>query len=93
MMMTDAGNGPKITWRLMMTLRSPFLGQPPIPTSIGLIADIPPEQAVRHFTTKMMSDLRGAFEQQKTNMAKAPGLNLSGLPGLPGAAAMRQGPN
>jgi hypothetical protein len=88
LMLTDTDNGPKHTWRLMVTLRSPFLGQPPIPASIGLIAEMPPEQAVRHFAAKMVADLRAEFERRKRGMANAPGLNLPGLPG-----AMKQGPN
>jgi hypothetical protein len=84
----DTPKGPQTSWRLLMTLRAPFLGQPPIGASIGLIADMPPEQAVRHFVTKMTGDLRAEFERRKGNMVNAPGLNLPGLPG-----AMKQGPN
>jgi hypothetical protein len=72
--------------------RSPFLGQQPIGASLGLNAEMPPEPAVRHFVTKMTGDLRQEFAKRKTDMVKAPGLNLPGLPSaLPGAA--KQGPN
>jgi hypothetical protein len=92
MQVTDTAKGPQVSWRLLMTLRGPFLGQAPIGASIGLMTDSPPEQAVRHFTAKMMGDLRQEFGKRKTNMVRAPGLNLpGGLTGLPGA--LKQGPN
>jgi hypothetical protein len=82
-------------WAIMVSLRGPFLGQPPMCATLLLqgAGGVPQEQGVRVLVTKIMGQLRQAFAQQKTSMVKAPGLGLEGLlnPGLKGA--MKQGPN
>lgn len=93
MIVAETPQGQAVSWRLLVTLRAPFLGQP-IGASIGLKGDMPPEPAVRHFTSQMTSDLRQEFERRKTNMVKAPGLGLPGLPGMAGLPGVpKQGPN
>jgi len=90
----QAQQGAVPLWALMVSLRGPFLGQPPMCATILLAGagGVPQEQGVRAIVTSVMGQLRQAFEQQKTGMVKAPGLGLNGLPaGLKGA--MKQGPN
>jgi hypothetical protein len=82
---TPAGN--TAAWVILVSLRAPFLGRPPIAASMKLTG-MPPEPLIRQVVKKLVSDLRQAFEQQKTGMVNAPALNLPGLPG-----AMKQGPN
>jgi len=91
---TPQGTGAVPQWAVMVSLRSPFLGQPPLCATMLLsgAGGVPAEQLVTTVTAKMVSDLRQAIAQQKTGMVKAPGLGLPGLPaGLKGA--LKQGPN
>jgi hypothetical protein len=86
--------GPVPLWAIMVSLRGPFLTQPPMCAVLLLTGagGVPQEQGVRAIVSKIMGELRQAFEQQKTNMVKAPGLGLNGLPaGFKGA--LKQGPN
>ena len=83
-------------WAIMVSLRGPFLGQPPICATLLLngAGGVPQEQGVRAIVTSIMGQLRQAFQQQKTAMVKAPGLGLEGLlnPGIKGAMK-QQGSN
>lgn len=75
-------------WAFVVSIRSPFLGQPPINATTTFPDGNPPESVVRALVKNMTGQLRQAFEQQKTSMVRAPGLGLPGLPGVP-----KQGPN
>jgi hypothetical protein len=89
-------NGAVPLWALMLSLRGPFLRQPPICATLLLAGagGVPQEQGVRAIVTSIMGQLRQAFEQQKASMVKAPGLGLEGLGKIPGLkGAMKQGPN
>ena len=92
----QAPQGSVPLWALMVSLRGPFLGQPPLCATILLqgAGGVPQEQGVRAVVTSIMGQLRQAFEQQKSAMVKAPGLGLDGLGKIPGIkGALKQGPN
>ena len=58
-------NGDAIVWMILITLRSPYLGQDALGSVSKLAANIPPEPAVRMSVKRAVENLRKAFGMQK----------------------------
>ena len=57
--------GDAIVWIILLTLRSPWLGQDALGSTSKLQGNIPPEQAVRMSIKRSAEGLRQAFEIEK----------------------------
>jgi|SRR5579859_624427 len=69
------GRPDTVFWIVMVTLRSPLLGQMPMGSTGKLQGNIPPEEAVRLSVRSSCAGLRQAFEDQKlAGLPKGPGL-------------------
>jgi hypothetical protein len=58
-------NGDAIVWMILITLRSPYLGQDALGSVAKLPANIPPEPAVRMAVKRNVEGLRKAFGIKK----------------------------
>lgn len=65
MMLLQTPQGDAIIWVILATLRSPYLGRPPIGSRSTIQANIPDEQAVRKAVRTSIESLRREFERQK----------------------------
>lgn len=57
--------GDAIVWMILVTLRSPYLGQDALGSVSKLAANIPPETAVRAAVKRSVEGLRKAFDIKK----------------------------
>lgn len=74
-------NGDAILWVILITIRSPFLGEDAIGSTSKLQANIPPEAAVRTSVTRAVENLRKAFQIRKSQgFAPGNGHDQAGLP-------------
>jgi len=78
--------GDAIVWVILITLRSPYLGQDALGSVSKLPANIPPEGAVRMAVKRNVEGLRKAFDLKKAEgYAPGNGHSQAGLPpGLKG---------
>jgi hypothetical protein len=81
MLVAQTPQGDAILWVILITLRSPFLGEDVIGNTAKLQANIPPEPAVRTCVTRAVENLRKAFEIRKSQgFAPGNGHDQAGLP-------------
>jgi len=74
-------NGDAIVWMILITLRSPYLGQDALGSVAKLPANIPPEPAVRMAVKRNVEGLRTAFRIKKDEgYAAGNGHDQAGLP-------------
>ena len=73
--------GDAIVWMILVTLRSPYLGQDALGSVSKLPANIPPEPAVRMAVKRNVEGLRKAFGIKKAEgYAPGNGHDQTGLP-------------
>lgn len=80
------GGGDQIIWILLITLRSPYLGQDPIGCNAKLGANFPDEAAVRLAVGQCVSALRMEYQKREAaGLAKGSGGKMGLPPGLQGS--------
>lgn len=80
--------GDAIVWVILVTLRSPYLGQDPLGSTTKLQANVPQEQTVRTGVKRAVEGLRTAFDiKKREGFPQGNGHNEAGLP--PGLKGMR----
>lgn len=79
--------GDAILWVILITLRSPWLGQDSLGTTTKIPANIPNETVVRNHVTRAVENLRKAFETKKAEGFPKGNGHGQGLP--PGLAGKR----
>lgn len=81
MSVTQTPKGDSIGWVLLVTLRSPWLGQDAIGSRAKFRSNFPQEAVVRVGVTGCVADLRREFEARKAaGFPKGNGHNQAGLP-------------
>lgn len=78
--MVKPGGGDQIIWIILVTLRSPYLGQEPIGCNAKLLGNLPGEPVVRQGVQACVSALRLEYEKrQAAGLAAGSGQQM-GLP-------------
>lgn len=90
MAMMPTERGEAIIWVILITLRSPVLGEDALGGTAKVAGNIPPETALRGVVSKTMENLRKARDAKKTEgLQLSNGHSPNGLP--PGLKGLRLG--